>query len=115
MAILTSSDLAKSHGATPVLRSVTFSVESAEKVALIGRNGSGKTTLLRLLTGLEDPDRGSVSRARWAKVGYLAQIPTGPGDVSVLSHVLSRGCRRARARGAAAGVRTPDGRPRSAR
>ncbi|HVH30141.1 MAG TPA: ABC-F family ATP-binding cassette domain-containing protein, partial [bacterium] len=89
MAILTSSDLAKSHGATPVLRSVTFSVESAEKVALIGRNGSGKTTLLRLLAGLEDPDSGSVSRPRWAKVGYLAQIPTGAGDASVLSHVLS--------------------------
>ncbi len=89
MAILTSSDLAKSHGAAPVLRSVTFSVESAEKVALIGRNGSGKTTLLRLLAGLEDPDSGSVSRARWAKVGYLAQIPTESGDVSVWSHVLS--------------------------
>ncbi len=89
MAIITSSNLAKSHGATSVLRSVTFSVESAEKVALIGRNGSGKTTLLRLLGGLEDPDSGSVSRARWAKVGYLAQIPTGPGDVAVVSHVLS--------------------------
>src|SRR5574337_488741 len=89
MAMLTSSDLAKSHGATPVLRSVTFSVESAEKVALIGRNGSGKTTLLRALAGLDEPDGGSVSRARWAKVGYLAQIPSGPGDAALVSYVLS--------------------------
>jgi ATP-binding cassette subfamily F protein 3 len=89
MAVLTSSNLTKSYGPTPVLSGVTFSVESAEKVALIGRNGSGKTTLLRALAGLEEPDSGSVSRTRWAKVGYLAQIPTGPSDAPVLPYVLS--------------------------
>jgi len=89
MAILTASDLSKRYGAEPILRGVTFSVEPEEKVALIGRNGSGKTTLLRLLAGLDEPDAGSVSHARWAKIGYLAQIPTGPGDADVFAHALS--------------------------
>src|SRR5712692_8012780 len=89
MAVLTVSNLTKSYGDVPVLRGVTFSVEPAEKVALIGRNGSGKTTLLRLLAELDEPDAGSVSKARWAKLGYLSQIPTGPGDAEVLSYALS--------------------------
>jgi len=89
MAILTASDLSKRYGAESILRGVTFSVEPEEKVALIGRNGSGKTTLLRLLAGLDEPDAGSVSHARWAKIGYLAQIPTGPGDADVFAHALS--------------------------
>src|SRR5207249_6760554 len=89
MAILTASDLSKRYGAESILRGVTFSVEPEEKVALIGRNGSGKTTLLRLLAGLDEPDAGSVSHARWAKIGYLPQIPTGPGHADVFAHALS--------------------------
>src|SRR3989441_462409 len=89
MAILTASNLSKRYGVEPVLRGVTFSVEPEEKVALIGRNGSGKTTLLRLLAGLDEPDGGDVARVRWARVGYLEQIPAGPADVDVFSHALS--------------------------
>src|SRR2546428_441714 len=89
MAILTASDLSKRYGAEPILRGVTFSVEPEEKVALVGCTGRGKATLLRLLAGLDEPDAGSVSHARWAKIGYLAQIPTGPGDADVFAHALS--------------------------
>src|SRR5438445_9603548 len=89
MAILTASNLSKRYGVEPVLRGVTFSVEPEEKVALIGRNGSGKTTLLRLLAGLDEPDGGDVARVRWARVGYLEQIPAGSADVDVFSHALS--------------------------
>src|SRR5947209_19939201 len=89
MAILTASDLSKRYGAESILRGVTFSVEPEAKVALIGRNGSGKTTLLRLLAGLYEPDAGRVSHARWAKIGYLAQIPTGPAESEGFAHALS--------------------------
>src|SRR2546427_9991408 len=89
MAILTASNLSKRYGVEPVLRGVTFSVEPEEKVALIGRNGSGKTTLLRPQGGLGGPDGGDVARVRWARVGYLEQIPAGPADVDVFSHALS--------------------------
>ncbi len=43
------------------LRSVSFSVERGEFVALVGCNGSGKSTLARLCNGLIIPDAGTVT------------------------------------------------------
>ena len=42
------------------LKSVTFSVESGEYVAVMGESGSGKTTLLNLLAALDRPTGGMV-------------------------------------------------------
>jgi iron complex transport system ATP-binding protein len=44
-----------------VLRSVSLTLARGDLVALVGTNGSGKTTLLRLLTGVLQPDAGSVT------------------------------------------------------
>ncbi len=46
----------------PVLRDVSMSVGSGEKVVLLGANGCGKTTLLRILAGLVFPAEGEL---RW--------------------------------------------------
>jgi len=52
-------------GAAPVLDDVDLTMSAGELVAIVGRNGAGKTTLLRILTGLIEPDGGTV------KVGGL--------------------------------------------
>lgn len=45
---------------TDVLRSVSFSIDSGEYVAIVGANGSGKTTLVKLMDGLLIPSDGTI-------------------------------------------------------
>lgn len=60
MAIIEIDRLKKSFGQNEVLKSITFSVEKNEVVAVIGPSGSGKSTMLRSLVHLEKIDGGSI-------------------------------------------------------
>ncbi|MFC4817865.1 peptidase domain-containing ABC transporter [Flavobacterium sp. GCM10023249] len=44
----------------PTLSNVNIKIKAGEKILLKGENGSGKTTLLRLLSGLFEPDSGTI-------------------------------------------------------
>jgi ATP-binding cassette subfamily F protein 3 len=89
MPVLTVNDIARAYADLEILRDVTFALEPGEKVGLVGRNGAGKTTLLRVLAGLDQPDRGRVALASWARVSYLPQTPAGAPDAAVFAHVLA--------------------------
>ncbi len=71
--ILACQNISKSYGETEVLKSVNFHIEEKDKLAIVGVNGAGKTTLLRLILGEEQPDTGTVVRARELSIGYLSQ------------------------------------------
>jgi ATP-binding cassette subfamily B protein len=45
----------------PALDDVSFDIAGGEVIAVVGRNGSGKTTLAKLLCGLYEPSKGSIS------------------------------------------------------
>ncbi len=47
-------------GAEPALKNVSFTINSGERIGIIGKIGSGKTTIGRLLIGLYTPSDGSV-------------------------------------------------------
>ncbi len=49
-----------SYGAEKVLDDVTFSLAFGEYAGIIGPNGSGKTTLVKIITGLLEPQHGTV-------------------------------------------------------
>ena len=73
--------VSKSYGVRPLLSEVSLGVGEGDRIGIVGRNGDGKTTLLEVMTGLEEPDSGRVSRRRGLLVGYLHQ-----GDELVDSH-----------------------------
>ena len=61
-----------------VLDGLSFTVNSGERVGILGQNGCGKTTLFRLLAGELRPDEGSVSIAPGRRLGLISQIPVYP-------------------------------------
>ena len=61
MADVSIRDVTKSYGATQVMHGISFDVADGEFVALLGPSGCGKSTLLRMIAGLEDITRGTVS------------------------------------------------------
>jgi ABC-type polysaccharide/polyol phosphate transport system ATPase subunit len=44
-----------------VLKGVSFDLQCGETIGIMGRNGCGKSTLLRIVSGIYQPDRGSVT------------------------------------------------------
>ena len=71
--ILACQNISKSFGDVDVLKNVNFHIEERDKLAVVGVNGAGKTTLLRIILGEEEPDTGTVVRARDIRIGYLSQ------------------------------------------
>ena len=56
-----------------VVKGFSLQLKKGEFYAILGGNGAGKTTTLKVISGLQDPYRGSVKVA--GKLGYLTQNP----------------------------------------
>ena len=78
--VVDAKQLHKSYGPRTLLSDLNVTLRSGERVGLLGRNGTGKSTLARILAGIEQPDRGTVSRRRGATVEYLRQEPVFAGE-----------------------------------
>jgi NitT/TauT family transport system ATP-binding protein len=65
------------EGGTRALENVSFSIEPGEFVSLVGPSGCGKSTALRLIAGLMEPERGTVTfPAGRPEIGFVFQEPT---------------------------------------
>ncbi|MGH8960684.1 MAG: ABC-F family ATP-binding cassette domain-containing protein [Jatrophihabitantaceae bacterium] len=70
---LTADGLSKTYGSLEVFTDVDLAVDRGARVVVLGLNGAGKTTLLRLLSGVEQPDTGTVRPGHGLRLGYYAQ------------------------------------------
>ena len=75
MALLTLLNAQLAFGHVPLLDHADFSLETGERVGLIGRNGAGKSSLLKILGGLEKPDDGTLQLQQNLRLAYVAQEP----------------------------------------
>ena len=76
--MLTVNRISKTYGDHTVLQAVSFTINSGERVGLVGPNGCGKTTLLKIILGQEQAEAGSWQLAPGVRVGYLAQSLNAP-------------------------------------
>ena len=63
----------KSYGGNGVFENIQFEIRNTEKIAVVGRNGCGKTTLMRIISEMEDLDKGEIHKENGLQIGYLAQ------------------------------------------
>jgi simple sugar transport system ATP-binding protein len=59
-AIVEVTGIEKRFGTTRALRGVSLSIGAGQCLGLVGRNGAGKSTLVSILSGLAEPDAGTV-------------------------------------------------------
>ncbi len=67
-------NLSKSFGGRVLFDRVDFTLNSRERMGLVGRNGHGKTTLFRIIAGEEPADGGGLVVPKHYRIGYLRQI-----------------------------------------
>lgn len=66
-------NLAVEFGGTTLFSGISFQINEKDRIALMGKNGAGKSTLLKILAGVRQPTRGSVSTPKDCVIAYLPQ------------------------------------------
>ena len=87
--LLSVQGLTRRFGPWPLFADLSLELGAGERLGLVGPNGSGKSTLLKLLAGLDEPDAGTRSARRGARIGYLAQDDAFPADLTAREVLLA--------------------------
>jgi ATP-binding cassette subfamily F protein uup len=76
-----------SFSAAPLLDHVDLSIETGERLCLVGRNGAGKSTLMKVINGEILLDDGSISHQQGLKIARLEQDPPQSSAMTVFQYV----------------------------
>ena len=71
--MITVEGLTVEFGGTTLFKDISFQINEGDRIALMGKNGAGKSTLLKILAGVRNATRGSVSVPKECVVAYLPQ------------------------------------------
>lgn len=61
------------YGEHVVLKDVTLTIQSGDRVGVLGVNGAGKSTLIKAIAGTLEPMSGTLRRGQGLVIGYFAQ------------------------------------------
>jgi len=77
-------DVSKAFGDRLLMDKVSFKVPQGAIVGIIGPNGAGKSTLFKMITGVEQPDAGSVAIGKTVQLASVDQLRDSlPNDKTV--------------------------------
>ena len=83
MALITLQSAQLAFGDVPLLDRTFLSIETSERIGLIGRNGTGKSSLLKILAGKEHLDDGVIQFQQNLNIAYVAQEPILESECTV--------------------------------
>ena len=89
MSLLRFDDIGLEFGDQLILRDAEFSIETGERICLIGRNGAGKSTTLKLIMGSIEADRGEITPRPGLIVSQLEQTLPEAMDLPVTDVIRS--------------------------
>ncbi|MEO6171908.1 MAG: ATP-binding cassette domain-containing protein, partial [Arenimonas sp.] len=82
MSLITLQNVDFSVGGPLLLEKVNLTIETNERICIVGRNGAGKSTLMRLFDGQIKPDDGEVRSGGVSIAGLAQEVPLAlTGDV----------------------------------
>jgi iron complex transport system ATP-binding protein len=89
MSIISAKNINFSYAAKPVMEDVSFAIDEAQIVSIIGPNGSGKTTLLKIINGTLFPDAGHMFidgkyTSRWSRKDIAQKVAIVPQETAVV-------------------------------
>ncbi|SDM55679.1 ATP-binding cassette, subfamily F, uup [Dendrosporobacter quercicolus] len=88
MNVLSVENLQKTYGERVLLDNVSFGIDDADKIGLIGINGTGKSTFLRIIAGQEQADAGNIIKGNGVRIEFLPQNPEFDAGETVLEQVF---------------------------
>ncbi|HEU4647307.1 MAG TPA: ATP-binding cassette domain-containing protein [Burkholderiales bacterium] len=91
MPLLTLLDAQLAYGDFPLLDRAALSMESGERIGLIGRNGTGKSSLLTVIAGSLALDDGELRKSDSTRIAFVEQEPKLPHAPTVRASLLLRG------------------------
>jgi energy-dependent translational throttle protein EttA len=71
--VIEAEGVSKAFGDKLLVDGLTFRLPPGGIVGVIGPNGAGKTTLFRMITGLDEPDAGTMKIGETVRLGYIDQ------------------------------------------
>jgi len=76
-------DIAVQFSGRTLFKGVSFVINPADKIALMGKNGAGKSTMMKIIAGMDKPTKGSVQYPKEAVIAYLPQHLLTQDDCTV--------------------------------